>query len=86
MERSTYRWNFPERLWGGFGFGRTTVPGNESKRWSDWEGQDKAEGLHVQLKFLRFYFQLKSRQVLDSSICPEQQLRALPHPQDIIVT
>lgn len=34
--------------------------GNESKLWSDCEGQ-KEEGLHVHLEFLCFYFQGKSR-------------------------
>lgn len=34
--------------------------GNESKLWSDWEGQEE-EGLHVHLEFLCFYFQGKSR-------------------------
>lgn len=34
--------------------------GNESKLWSDWEGQEE-EGLHVHLQFLCFYFQGKSR-------------------------
>lgn len=88
-ECSTHTWSFPERLWVGFWFGRMTVPGNESKHWSDWEGQEEEGGRVTcasQVSLLLFSTEVQGLTGKSSVIhLPRRAIKHPSPPQDIMV-